>query len=535
MTKIKNILLWAFMVVASLTTLSSCNTLDLAPQDWYGSESFWQNKVQVESAMIGLHYDLREDYGMLFALGEARGSSLKTGTASLGGANMAWSSPIKDNTLRAGNTGVSSWYGLYTNLLHVNLFIKNVTEADYLTAQEASFYLGQAYGLRAYYYFWLYRTFGGVPIVTSVKILDGKIVASDLYTARSSAKETLDFIKSDINTSEEYFANDYTQESTKAMWSLSATLALKGEIYLWSSKVSTGDFNAVSADALIAQEALSKLIGRYGLESDFQNVFSQKGNNEVIMTMRFEDGEKSNSNGQWLSDPNYFINQAADENGDLITTDVLEQNGSGGTFYHEYKRGLYDAFDDEDSRKHATFYAFYYERAEDDLTWNKSDQFKGLLVRKNIGIVNLNGVRVFEGDIHIYRYADVLLLMAEVENMLGGSVSSYINQVRARGYGDNWDSSLYGYVDESFAENERAILLERDREFVQEGKRWFDVVRLRDSNGKSLVFNKDVNYYTTLGETLYPIISESDSHMLLWPIDNTTLSNDPLLVQTTGY
>ena len=33
-----------------------------------------------------------------------------------------------------------------------------------MTGMEKSFYLGQAYGLRAYYYFYLYRTFGGVPL-----------------------------------------------------------------------------------------------------------------------------------------------------------------------------------------------------------------------------------------------------------------------------------------------------------------------------------------------------------------------------------
>ena len=47
---------------------------------------------------------------------------------------------------------------------NINLFIARVTDATYMDDTKKGYYLGQAYGLRAFYYFDLYRTYGGVPL-----------------------------------------------------------------------------------------------------------------------------------------------------------------------------------------------------------------------------------------------------------------------------------------------------------------------------------------------------------------------------------
>ncbi len=487
--------------------------------------------------MIGLHSDLRGTYNMLYVLGEARGGTHKYQDASSSlGTSLLNTSPIKDNTLRAGRTGVGSWNGLYANILRVNLFIIKVeTEVDFLTDAEKSYYLGQAYGIRAYYYFWLYRTYAGVPIVTDIKVLQGQVSAPDLYKARSTAKETLDFIKEDVNKSEAFFNGDFEQEKTKSMWSLNATLALKGEVYLWSAKVPIQDQSPDGTDATTAKDAISKLVGKYALESEFAKVFSEKGNGEIIMTIRFLEGESTNNYNEWISQPAYFLNIVADREGNVITRDTLKQGATGGVLRQEYKRGLFYAYEAADTRRDATFLDFYNIK-QPGATWDRDAEFKGTLTRKNIGIVNSTNTRIYQGDISIYRYADVLLLMAEVENWLGADPSSYINQVRKRAYGANYVAVTHGYVNGDFATNEKAILFERDKEFVQEGKRWFDVVRMRDANKKPLVYSVDVNYADAVGETVYPILDEAtQSHMLVWPIDETTLNKDPLVLQTVGY
>ena len=80
------------------------------------------------------------------------------------------------------------------------------------------------------------------------------------------------------------------------------------------------------------------------------------------------------------------------------------------------------------------------------------------------------------------------------------------------------------------ATNELAILNERDKEFVFENKRWFDIVRMQDASGKSLAFSASANYGTAV-----PIINPAEAHKLLWPVDVTVLNNDPKVKQTPGY
>ena len=90
--------------------------------------------------------------------------------------------------------------------MQVNHFIQKVeNECAFLSEADRKTYLGQAYGLRALYYFMLYKTYGGVPIVTTVELLDGKVTADKFYVERATPEATLSFIKEDIGKSESYF------------------------------------------------------------------------------------------------------------------------------------------------------------------------------------------------------------------------------------------------------------------------------------------------------------------------------------------
>ena len=69
------------------------------------------------------------------------------------------------------------------------------------------------------------------------------------------------------------------------------------------------------------------------------------------------------------------------------------------------------------------------------------------------------------------------------------SVEKYINLVRKRAYAKNWDENVYAYKAADFTQNELAILHEKDKEFVQEGQRWCDVLLLTlTKGGKHLFF-----------------------------------------------
>lgn len=122
-------------------------------------------------------------------------------------------------------------------------------------------------------------------------------------------------------------------------------------------------------------------------------------------------------------------------------------------------------------------------------------------------------------DYPIYRYADLLLMLAEAKYLLNEDPKVEINAVRERAYQGNYDEAMIGFPNKAGDDNiAEAILQERLLEFMFEGKRWYDLRRF----GDSYVFN-----HTTA--------ESSQPKRLLWPIDQTTLTNNRDLQQTDGY
>ena len=277
--------------IASLCLMTaltpSCDALDLAPEDYYGAGNYWDNASQVESYMLGLHSQFRGQYDRIFKLGESRGGTLRIGTSSIG--TSLNDADICGQNISADTPGYSNFAGFYTQIMQVNHFITEVENGcDFLSEQTRSFYLGQAYGLRAYYYFSLFRTYGGVPLITVVDLLDGKPSAEKFYVERATPEATMAFIKDDINKSEQYFGSNNTHNVY--MWSKYATLMLKAEIYMWSAKVSITGFNATgTADLQTAKAALQGVMGQFQLLDDYASIYSTKNkkNKELIFALPF--------------------------------------------------------------------------------------------------------------------------------------------------------------------------------------------------------------------------------------------------------
>lgn len=524
-----------YLLSLLMLPLSSCDVLNLAPEDYYGANSFWTSEAQVTGFMNGIHSNIRDNYNRFFILGEARGGTLVSGN-SIVNTSQDNSAPIKNNTFTKDQTGISNWYSIYSTLLQINLFIREVENGcTFLTQDVRNKVLGQAYGLRALNYFLLYRTWGGVPIVNTVKVLDGKIFAENLYTARSTPKETMDLIKGDIKKSEDYFGSNFAYESTHSLWSKYATLMLKAEVYLWSAKVTTGDQSPAPTDLQTAKEALAPIVNgsQYTLMSNFANISKLKNekNTEVIFALRFLDKEATNDGSTFVSADNVFINQVYNREGVLIDAEIEAANinaKSTGILRNTYKFGLWSSFSGDDQRRDATFYDLY--------SKDKDGKFNGggTVLLKSIGEINSDGNRVYTTDKIIYRLADAYLMMAEIENKLGGDVAFWMKKVRDRAYGDK--ASQYPFVSAGFDANELEILKERDKEFVWESKRWFDVVRMQ-YGGKSICFSAVSNYTDDYPATqaTAPVINPGQEHLLLWPVNVGVMNDDPLVKQTPGY
>ena len=509
-----------YFIIAGLIAFAafSCKkTLELAPEDYFGDGNFWQNESQVTNFMVGIHKQLRDNQFMLLRLGEMRSgiySNVDRQSTSLN------ELPIIEQRIDENSSGISSFAGLYSPILQVNLFIQKVNAVTFLTDAKKNYLLGQAYGLRAFYYFHLLRTYGGVPLRLEPEVLNGNTDPVLLRKARATEPEVLAAIKSDVSKSAGLFGSS-ASPADKSQWGPKATLMLKGEVMLWSAKV-----YGTTADLTEAKSALNAITGN-SLMPSFANAFafSQKNNAEIIFTLRFLVGEAEMSGvSQFLYSTFNFDNLHYKDSlasGSLLVDPLLiaATNAQQIIQRYGYTFELFKSYAVNDKRRDATFYD-YYKVTKVPYAIN----IRNTALVKFIGTINANK-RYFTDDWPIYREADRLLMLAEIANAEGSDPSGFIKSIRDRAFAPAADPTPF--VNSTKDKNELAIFSERMKEFVHEGKAWYDLRRMK-YGADPLVFKSASHGYGVLDKTLKP-------YMILWPIDKAIWTNDPTVNQTPGY
>jgi len=543
MKNYKSIIAGLAIAGAALTATSCNDILDLSPVDYYGSGNFWTTEAQVDGYICTLNSYLRNQcFNHCIMFGELRGGLYKTSSGSSDGSTHLNGDVMLQN-FDADHTGVTNFGNYYGAITQTNLFITRVEAITFLPEAKKKHYLGIAYGIRAFLYFDLYRTYGAVPLRLDVKVIDGELDPTKLYMARNSPEEVMKQIKSDLDTSLGYFENaafDPYGFGSKVVWSKAASEYLAGEVYLWNAKVDVSDINgthkAEPADISKAKTYFENVInGGYGLslQTNFADVFStsNKGNSEIIFAIRYKEDEAGHafaSSYTYMSDGRGTLSTQVNADGTEFG-DPLHQNGGGGQWY-EYTNEFYNTYSDKDTRKRASFVPCY----------SKVEYQKGNLVLlsapvgKNVGHVNSANVHVWDGDQPYFRLAGAYLALAEIANYNGNNqeVETYINIIRKRAYGADWGPEHEFKSNGNFEDNELAILFEKDKEFVQEGQRWWDLCRMTTRKGGDvtdhLAFSDKVSHTGA-------VLPKDKAYKLLWPLDKTILGNDTELKQTVGY
>jgi len=518
MKRMKYIFLVA--VISLLATVSCQESLELSPIDYFGDGNYWQNDAQVTNFMVGMHKQLRDNQFMYVRLGEMRSGNYSNIDRQNTSLNEL---PIIEQRIDENSSGISNWAGFYNPILQLNLFIQRVEEITFLSEAKKTYLLGQAYGLRAFYYFHLLRTYGGVPLRTEPEVLNGNTDPVLLRKARASEAEVLALIKSDLTKSVTNFGTAVSP-SDKSQWSPRATLMLKGDVYLWSAKV-----YGTTADLAEAKNALNAITGTI-LVANFANVFaySQKNNSEIIFAIRYLVGEAETSTfAQFLYSTFNFDNLHYKDSlasGPLLVDplQIAATNSAQIIQRYGYTFELFQSYAVTDRRRDATFYDYYKVTKTGTPPYKVTIRNTALI--KFLGTISANK-RYFTDDWPVYREADRLLMLAEIVNAEGGDPTSYIKQIRDRAFGTAGDPSPF--VKSTKDNNEVAIYTERCKEFVHEGKSWYDLRRMKFGNDP-LVFKSTSHKYGILNKT-------TQAHMILWPIEKAIWTNDPLVNQTPGY
>lgn len=516
-------------LMAGCMALSMSSCLDLEPTSELVDNNFWKNKEQFSAFNVGLQGLFRQKGYQLIELGEMRSNIYYgnpfTGQSSSGYREMYY------NLMNATNTVISDFAGFYTTINQINLMIDKTNETTLLTDAEKNKYLGNAYGMRAFFYLQLLKSYGKA-VINTVHTEGGTLDLNNTAREESSADEVMKQIKADIKASEDAYNGNYAFSDSRNGWSLAATKMLKGDAYLWSGKQLGGG----ESDYQVAKQAYQDIIDAKvaSLETNYKDVFAfnNKENEEIIYAIYNGENETALWNGQYSNTlvlgqmfmGSYGLYDYDTNN--YVWCDASSIAKRDGIMRVSLNKELFDGeegtsrlFRENDTRFTGSMLDVY----------NTSWEYVGVIANKFNGtMISGKSTISWYDDQPIYRYSECLLGLAEAKVLLGEDPSEEINMVRERAYGKEYfdahpevqypnDTDADFYANNPFvgsdADPEEAVLKERCREFLFEGKRWYDI----------RLFNKATKYSTAVETRLY------------WPIDQNALGENSKLKQTDGY
>ncbi len=389
------------------------------------------------------------------------------------------------------NNEVVDWIWAYTYAVinSANVLLKESEKfTDYSDETIKNHLRGEAYFIRGMLYFELVKLFGGVPLQ-----IEAATEIASTKKEKSSAEDIYEIVISDLVKAEELLQTNPFANRVEGMPTSLTASALLGKVYLQKAAL----FNN-SSDYEKAKLYLEKVIGKYALETNFADIFKIANANqgEIIWAVNF-----SGSLSEGWNTSQLLVR--------LMPTMESETGSKNGQGWERPTDTLYNSFSENDARKSATFITEY-----------DGEVFDGPYISKYWDSEAEGGRPNGESDADfIYlRYADVLLMYAEVLNEINGgpNTDAYnaINEVRNRAKLDNLTASL-GY--QAFKDS---LLQERQWEFVMEGQRWNDLIRF----GK---LKEQV-------EQAKPGVTVKDFN-ILFPLPQIEIYYNPNLKQNSGY
>lgn len=451
----------------------------------------------------GVYSSFRSFHSTFFTLGEMRSDIWVDGLfteSEDAGAKQYYTHNISATNAPAGN-----WAGFYNLLSRINNVITLFPKAP-LSETQRNAALAEMHGLRAYVYYTMLRTWGAVPLATEPISSVGSV--TDLYRARATEAEVMALIKSDIDRSLALFAGNNAFAAKRVYWNRAATLALLGDVYIWSGTHLGGG----NADFIKAKAALEEVKGlsTLGLQANFADVFdpTKKTNNkEIIFALSFEkDQATMGAYGSFLVNTTQAGTLVFNPPpGTPVSVAATYPLVGGASRVGMSAATIAKLNDPNDKRMPVTFRVMHRNAAPYAIA--------GVMLTKFIGRVDA-GTQLYDNDFSIYRYADVLLLLAEAKAKLNEDPSAEINAIRQRAY-----TTPAPFTVGDLKANMNAILDEYLREFIGEGRRWW---ALRRAGNEYVLAN---NKFITAGQ----------EYRFLLPITLGMLNADPLLRQTPGY
>ena len=549
--------LFAFTLILQVPCLVSCSDfLDILPMNDVVLENYWTERADV-SSVLNSCYESLESGDALMRMGiwgELRSDNLVKGANVPNDINEI----LKENIVST--NPYCNWSKFYECINRCNTICHYAPQVQAIdpnySEEEMKANVAEAATLRAISYFYLIRTFRDVPYSTRPSIDDTQsfiLPATKFDDVLDSLINDLERVKDDavrrymvdrVDGSRYTFPAENSSRITRqAVW------AVLADLYLWK-----GDWdNAVKYCDLVIEaktKQYEELVERVGdikeidlvdsipmiLESpvggggitcgsSYNDIFGRGNSFESIFELYFLNEENKPQN-TWVK--NYYGN-SRNSRGYLSANELMlgEVIKNSNTLFKRTDGRFWESCDYSD------FAIRKYVRRSVSYTTKNVTTENGLQLSES-----LRPEARFNAPWILYRLSDVLLIKAEalIERGNGDDFEQafkLINIVNKRANNLTETLKKADYVITKL-QMENLVMEERQREFMFEGKRWFDLVRRSRRDGNTVYLVSAVqNKFEQNGNAIR--IKLSDMNIIFMPYSKNELKVNPQLSQNPAY
>ncbi|WP_445749405.1 RagB/SusD family nutrient uptake outer membrane protein [Polaribacter sp.] len=492
---------------------TSCN-LDEEPP-FLANENVYATGADASSALTGIYQSFtgNDYYGRDFLhatnINSGFGVTRNGGNSNTSVENATLAS-LKPNS---GTTViVNSWRGIYRTIARTNdainsaIVSENPSTDDQMLINDV---VGQAYFLRAFNYFNLVRLWGEVPLrlVPSTK--------ENVHLGKSSIKDVYAQIISDTKRAQELMNGSVGNATVKP----EAAAMLLAKVYMTLATAPTEHQEDGLNYWQLAYDEAIKVYGKYKLEPDYDDLF-QDATGDVTEEAIFEiqSSELATMDHARAFTPTNYT--------PAFTFGRLQANYE----VHDLHATTYPG----DPRLESTFASGYTQQRGSGtgnpyqtypyVTW-RSRFSNGFPFVYKLGIKDVSQTDTFQNrNFIIYRYSDLLLMLAEISNELqNGEQLGYVTEVLDR-VGLTPQAGYSGGLD-AFRS---AIMKEYQFELFFEGHDWFNNRR----RGYDYFLNNVIIPHNTaplFKSNVDVTLDTNEANVMYWPIPQIEIDGNELI------
>lgn len=531
------------IVFLTATVATGCKKLDLAPTDRFSDLTFWTVDANVYSALNN-NYSLIYNSNIYF-YNEATSDNAysSTGDFALIASGNATSSQAKF---------LNDWTYYYSTIKSCNVFLDNVDQNTSLTAEVRERLKAETRFIRAFAHFNLTKWYGDVPLIDrDISPDEAKVIA------RSPKATVVQFVIDELEAAAAVLpAKEQIPASENGRITKGAALALEARVLLYEG-------NRMAEVAAVCEKLMNNQSanGQYALVGNYASLFSDpavnKTNNEAIFSLQYVPSIRT-----WGEFFDFAPRSVGGRVSGMAPTqelvdDYITANGKG---IREAGSGYVESnpYVNRDPRLTATVVYDKYNWVKPDGStkviyikpgtdpdpsrldeYNPASQASsptGYYWRKYYDPIALTSF-ASGMNLHLIRYAEVLLNYAEAKQALGQMDETVWNNtirpLRQRaGFTDAAALNFPGTADMT-----HIIRRERRAELAMEGLRTEDIRRWKVAETTLNGFAHGARFGDAAVDNGYIRAQKRTftAKDYLWPIPSTEIGLNPNLSQNPGY